>query len=359
MRIAPVIPLFTVVLFLLAGCQETLDLGTLPQQPEGAIDTSYVSLSPSFPGFVGAEDIHVGYDQLIYVADTRANRIVMMNRAGQFMSARTMLHPRAVAQDTRLDLLIGAEVVAVNNDTVAAIIRVHLVSSNPDSAHRLEVARLDTVWLERAKPARRFPGVAVFGDNQYLAVRTGPDNGSFIDPDARVLVFDSKDRFLTPLPALTTRSGSGISDINKPTSIASVPGVKDFVLGQSSEGVSYGALWMRYEKSSDFEGWLPKFDPANPVDRNVDFIRPNRYVLPEAVAVDRVRRDVFVADATLDSVFKFNSRGAFRQESFGFVRSGGVMRRPTGLAYFEKVLYVLDGYRGEILRYRLTSDVPR
>ena len=56
---------------------------------------------------------------------------------------------------------------------------------------------------------------------------------------------------------------------------------------------------------------------------------------------------------------KFNNRGAFRSESFGIVRSGGSLRHPTGLAFFEKVLYVLDGQTGEILRYRLTSDIPR
>ncbi len=35
------------------------------------------------------------------------------------------------------------------------------------------------------------------------------------------------------------------------------------------------------------------------------------------------------------------------------------MRRPTGLAYADKVLYVLDGAQGQILRFRLSTDVPR
>ena len=228
-----------------------------------------------------------------------------------------------------------------------------------DSAHRLEVAPIDTVWSEPARPERRFPGITVFGDNTYLVVRVGPDNSSFVDPDARVLLFDANDRFLTPVPAFNTRAGTGITDINKPTGIASFPGVKDFILTQSSEGVAYGAIWMRYEQSADFDGWLPRFDPANPEQRFVDFIRPNRYELAVSVAIDPARRDVFVADAELDSVVKFNSRGTFKSESFGAVRSAGLMRRPTGLAFFERVLYVLDAERGEILRFRLTTDVPR
>ena len=350
-------------ILLASGCEEKFDLATLPQQPVTTQDTSYVQLSPSFAGFAGAEDIAIGNDQLLYVADTRANRVVMMNRAGQILSTRAILHPISVAQDLKLDLLVGGETVAANGDTMGAIFRLHLVSDSPDSAHRLEVVPLDTVLTEPAHPARRFPGIAVMGDDTWFAARVGPDNSSFINPDSRVLLFSRDDVFITPLPCFTTRVGTGITDINKPSGIAvapgAVPGLRDFILTQSSEGVAYGAIWMRYEKTADFDGWVPKFDPAKPEDANVDFILPYRYAFPQAVAVDRARRDVFIADAELDSVFKYNSRGRLKGESFGFVRTGGAMLRPTGLAHFSKVLYVLDGERGEVFRFQLTTDVPR
>lgn len=301
----------------------------------------------------------IGNDQLLYVADTKANRIVMLNRAGQFLSERRILAPLSLAQDTRLDLLAGGAIVSSSGDTAGALFRIHLVSSSPDSAHRLDVARLETLWVERARTGRRFPGLTVFGDNTYLVVRTGTDNASFIDPDARVLLFDAADRFITPIPALNTRIGSGITDIYQPTAIASFPGVKDFVLTQLSQGVAYGALWLRYEHTLDFDGWLPRFDPAIPENQGVDFIRPNRFLEPSAVAIDKSRRDIFVADAGLDSVFKFTSRGTFKAESFGRRLSGGVLQRPTGLAFFEQVLYVLDSPSGLIFRYRLSTDVPR
>jgi hypothetical protein len=348
-----------VLLLALGGCEEEFDLSTLPEAAEEALDTVYLPLYPFYPGYSGAQDIMIGNDQLLYVADTRANRLVMLNRAGQFISSREILHPLSVAQDTKLDLLVGGEIVVANGDTVGAIFRIRLVSASPDSAHRLEVAPIDTVWTENARPQRRFPGITVFGDNTYLVARTGPDNSSFIDPDGRVLFFDRTDFFITPVPGLTTRVGTGITDINKPTGIASFPGVLDFVLTQSSEGVAYGAIWMRYEKTEDFDGWLPRFDPADPNQRFVDFIRPNRYVLAKSVAIDRSRRDVFIADAELDSVVKFNSRGRFKSESFGFHKSAGLMMRPTGVAHFEKVLYVLDAEAGQILRFRLSTDIPR
>ena len=356
-----------VLLGLISGCEEKPSL--IAEQQDFTRDTSFVQVLPSFSSYVGAEDILLGRDELLYVADTRANRVVMLNRAGQVLSMRTMLHPRSLAQDTRLDLLVGGETVVANGDTVGTIFRVHLVSNSPDSAHRLDVARIDTLWRELARPNRRFPGITVFGDNTYLAVRTAfpfPDNSSFIDPDARVLQFNNHDVFITPVPAFTSGSGSvagGITTIYLPTAIASFPASRDFVLAQTSADstipIQYGALWMRFELSNDFEGWLPKYDPERPEDRGVDFIRTYRYKGPEAVAIDPARLDVFVADAGLDSVFKFNSRGRIKTESFGYARSGRVMTRPTGLAFFEKVLYVLDATSGLILRFRLTTDIPR
>ena len=357
MRFAVKIGLCNIVLVAaFLGCESKFDLSTLPQQGPSTLDTAYVQIFPPFGGFSNPQEVLVGNDQLIYVADS--GRVVMLNLAGAELSSRAMLHPISLAQDSRLDLLVGAEVVAANGDTAGAIFRIHLVSSSPDSAHRLDVARIDTVWKELAKPARRFPGITVLPDNTWLAARNGPDNSSFIDPDARVLLFNDNDAFITPVSAFATRTGSSITDINFPTGITSFPGVKDFILIQSSEGVSYSALWMQYQNNPEFEGWLPRYDPADPTSRLVDFIRPNRYLEPEGVTIDRARRDVFIADASLDSVFKFNSRGTLKVESFGLTKSNGFMKRPTGLGFFNKILYVLDGEQGLLLRFSMTTDIP-
>jgi hypothetical protein len=343
----------------IGGCDSPMDLNSLPQQQSTLQDTAYVQIDPPFGGFNGPEGLLMGRDQLLYIADTRANRIVMLNRAGTELSARSIIHPRCIAQDSRLDLLVGAEIVAVSGDTIGAILRLHLVSLSADSAHHLEVSPIDTVWTEPAHPQRRFPGLTVLPGNSYLAVRSGTDNSSFIDPDARVLQFGADDRFITPLSAFSSGVGTGIVNINMPTSIIAFPGSSDFILTQTSTGVAYGAIWMAYQNNADFIGWLPKFDPANAADRSVDFIRPNRFISAHAAAVDPSRRDVFIADAGQDSVFKFNSRGVFKAESFGRGQTKGQLRRPTGLAFFSSVLYVLDGDLGVIFRYRLSTDVPR
>ena len=115
MRLRAIIAL---ALLLGAGCAERLDLSTLPAEPVVVADTSYVPIFPPYPGYEGAQDIMIGNDQLLYVADTRANRVVMLNRAGQFMSSRTMLHPISLGQTTRLDLLVGGEMVAASGSQI-------------------------------------------------------------------------------------------------------------------------------------------------------------------------------------------------------------------------------------------------
>lgn len=342
------------IVVLRQGCTDRFDLEKLSGARADIIvgDTSYVEIVPPFEGFNFPRAIMISYDQLMYVADTRNNRIVMMNVAGQILGTRQIVQPMAITQDLRLDLLITGLVVESNGDSVAATFRIKLVQSQ----HNLGIAEVDTIWRERSRPLRRFVGIAALPNNEYLVTRQGPDNSSFVDPDSRVLFFDANDRFITPLGDLVTRAGSGITDINKPTGISAFPSSRDFVILQSSEGVAYGAIWMVYQRTNEFEGWLPKFDPAKLDQRFVDFVRPNRYVMPQGVTMDGKRRDVFVADMAQDSVFKFDSRGNFKSESFGFTRSGGRMRRPSGVAFFDKTLYVSDIQTNQIFRFRLSTD---
>lgn len=339
---------------LLAGCEERFPLSLLPDPGSSFVvgDTAYIEITPSFEGFNEPRALLIGNDQLLYVADTRNDRIVMMNLAGQVLAQRAVLRPLCIAQDFRLDLLVGGSVRTAAGDTVGAIFRIKMVAAQ----HSLATARMDTVWREPARPRRRFVGIGVLPDNQYLVARTGPDNSSFVDPDARVLWFNASDAFLTPLSDLVTRAGSGITDINFPTNITTFPNSRDFILTQRSEGIAYGALWMVYQQTPEFEGWQSRFDPARPEHRTVDFIRPNRFVEPIGIAVDGRRRDIFIVDAALDSVIKFDSRGRFRNESFGFVKSGGRLRRPSGIAFFDRTLYVSDVQTNQIYRFRLSTD---
>ena len=343
------------ILVYLSGCTKPYPYGpiqVLEQVKFRTGDTAYLEINPAFGGLNSPSALLIGNDNLMYVADAGNNRIVMMNLAGVVLGERQVLQPTALAQDLRMDLLVGGTIAKSSGDTVGAIFRIHLVQAS----HQFVEAAMDTVWKEDAHPERRFVGIAVMPDNQYLLGRTGPDNSSFIDPDTRILRFSDQDRFITPVTDLATGTGTGITYINRLTGIRAFPNSHDFIALQSAEGVAYGAVWMVYQQSSDFEGWLPKFDPTNLAQGSVDFVRPNRLIFPTGVAMDNTRLDIFIADVSQDSIFKFNSKGVFRHESFGSYATNGRMLRPTGLAFFDKTLYVSDAQANCIFRFKLSSD---
>jgi DNA-binding beta-propeller fold protein YncE len=264
-----------------------------------------------------------------------------------------------LAQDNRLDLLIGAENIdQTTKDTIGIVYRVKLVAAN----HQISSARIDTVWKEASRPRRRFVGIAVTLNDEFLVVRDGPDNTSPVDPDSRVLRFkyskiDSityKDKLITPLGDFQAGAGISITTLNHPTGIATFPRSRDFVLIQTSDGLQYTAVWMIYTITNDFEGWIPKYDPEQVT--GIDFIRPNRFKDARGVAIDRSKQDIFIVDALQDSVVKFNTRGRFKAESYGGKSSGISLNHPTGIAIAENTVYVCDTGNNRIVLFRLSTD---
>jgi hypothetical protein len=329
---------------------------------------------------------------LLYVADRDLDEIQMLDAGGTVLSRRNILHPTCLAQNSKLDLYVGGETIAPNGvDTIGAIFRIYLVRfdtsyvsrrdtviniSTGDTVvtvtrrdtsyfadHQLDRAEMRIVWQEPARPDRRYTGIGVLPGNEYLVTRTGPDNSSFVDPDSRVLLFSKTDLLETPLGDLVTRpsGGTAITDIRSLTGIMIFPSSRDFIVTQSSDGIAYGAIWMVYQSTADFQGWLPKFDPSVEAQRSVDFILPNRYQNATAAAFDRRRREIFIVDALLDSVVKFNRNGQFRTESFGPVKSKSDLlpgiRNPHGVAFSNDcTLYVADTGNKLVRRFRLSTQ---
>lgn len=394
--IIPHIILVAVAALLLAGggCESRFDLTQLPDpgQSVNLGDTNYVEIYPPWGGFESPQAVLVGNDQLLYVADYERNEVAMLDAGGSVLSRRSILHPTCLAQNSKLDLYIGGETIAPNGvDTIGAVFRIYLVrfdtsyisridtvinSSTGDTVitatrrdtsyfanHALDAAEMRVVWQEPARPSRRFTGIGILPGNGYLLARTGPDNSSFVDPDSRVLLFSANDLLETPVGDLVTRpsGGTAITDIRNLTGIMIFPSSRDFILTQMSDGIAYGAIWMTYQVSADFQGWIPRFDPSKPEQRSVDFILANRFQGAVAAAFDRRRREVFIVDALLDSVVKFNRNGQFRSESFGRVKSASDLlpglNNPRGVAFSNDcTLYIADTGNKIIRRFRLSTQ---
>lgn len=368
-----------IILLTYYSCQKPFNIADLPIGTIITVgDTTYIEMD-AYSGFNNPTAICAGYDQFLYIADTDNNRIVQMNQAGIIENTREILHPIAIAQDERLDLLVSGEIYRAEfGDTIGAIFRLRMYNLSRDYPnHNIAKVRIDTVYKEPTRPKRRFKGIGVLIKNQYLLVRDGSDNTSFVDPDSRVLRFQTqtivdtikdlsgnivdlnlrvRDRYITPIGDLATRSGSGVTDILRPTGIAMFPNSNDFVIIQSSVGKTmiYGAIWMIYKNQPDFEGWVPKFTTQS------EFLKPNRFTEPASVAIDRSRLDIFILDSALDSVIIFNRHGLIKAETFGngrLISNGSIpFKNPKGIAHISRTLYIADTGNNIIRRFVLSTD---
>jgi DNA-binding beta-propeller fold protein YncE len=338
----------SVMLLLCQGCTERYPVDQLSTNDVTTTsDTTYLEIYPPFQhGFSNPTAVLFGKDQFLYVADTKNNRVVVMDAAGGYLGEFSVHSPISLGQDYRLDLFVGGTI----KDSVGAIFRIHLQKFQQMTGP----ATIDTIYVEDGEPQRRFVGFAMLPDNKFLTARTGTDNSSIYDPDTRVMYFSNQGNYVTPISDLVTVAGTGIIDINKPTGLLSFPNSYDFILLQKNEGVAYGAIWMTY--SADLESWSPKFNPSNAAQVNVDFIKRNRFVYPTGVAIDNKRNDVFIADVAQDSIFKFNKYGSLRKESFGLYGTGGRLVSPSGITFFDKTLYIADSTKNCIYRYKLSID---
>ncbi len=375
------------VLLATSGCDKKFDLSQLPQtvSVSGIGDTLYYEVQPPWGGFQNPVAVLVGKDNLIYVADNGSNEVIMMDASGKVLNRRSVPSPTSLAQNTTLDLYIGGTALAQNGiDTVGALYKLFLErfdttyvdividsltgtktyvyhDSSTFFSNNMDIAPMRIVRKEAGYPQRRFVGIGILPDNQYLAARVGPDNSSFVDPDTRVLMFTKGDTLITPVPELQTGCGTAINDINQVTGIAVFGGIRDYVLTQSDQCIAYGAIWMTWQITGDFAGWVPKYDPAVAAQQSKDFIQPGRFVAASGVAIDPRRSDVFIVDSYLDSVVKFDRNGNFKKESFGRYRT--VSSNLPGLNHPRSVaistdctLYVADTGNKVIRRFKLAGQ---
>ena len=103
-------------LFLLNCEQDKIPLPVSNTDPVafGANDTNYVELQPIWDhaGFSNPQDIVMGPDGMIFVADEGNDRIVALSKSGEIQTQNglnaieSIAHPRGVSIDSRLNLLI-------------------------------------------------------------------------------------------------------------------------------------------------------------------------------------------------------------------------------------------------------------
>lgn len=351
--------IFSILTLFFYSCAEKFDINDLDSgDGNGNVqgDTVYVQINPAWEGFNKPQDVMVGREPFIYVADTENDRIVLMNLDGQQLGAKSIKRPVAFAQDYRLNLFVCGQFDTLINglmQTYSAVFKLDLVSVS----HQIELAPVKRILprpQDLTQPLREYTGACVFYDNSYLVSRKGPNNSNLIDPDNAVLIFIQKklsdgtykDSLVGRVPLLDP-TGTGIMSANQISSLTSYNS-RTFNLNLTLVGDnSFKFQPLEFISSPDFTGYRIALQPLVS-----DLMQPGVFVKPEGSALDN-SGNIFIADAEKDSVFKFNAYGD-KLLSFGGTEN---FNQPHGVAFFNKTLYVADTGNDRILRFILSTEL--
>ncbi|MBK6915734.1 MAG: hypothetical protein IPH11_19495 [Ignavibacteriales bacterium] len=345
---------------LVYSCGEKFDLNEFnlsDGNPNIGGDTVYIQLNPVWEGFNKPQDIIVGNEPFIYVADTENDRIVMLNLDGRILGTRTIEKPIALAQDFQLNLIVSAKFDTIVNgisQTYNAIYKIDLASVN----HQIEMAPINRLLpkstSDLSNPDREYKGVTVFYDNSFVIARTGPKNSSLSDPDNSLLLFKKqidnngaeRDSLTGRIPGLDPLGG-GIPSAYGISSIKSFSGNTFDLIFTLTGSNAFKAQWLEYIDSREFTGYVSKFT----LSEN-DFMLPNRFSDPEGLTIDAAG-NIYVVDSEKDSIYKFNSFGD-QLLSFG---GQNLFNHPHAAAHFDKTLYIADTENNRIIRFILSTDI--
>ena len=334
------------------------DLGTGEGNGNIVGDTLYVQINPPWEGFNKPQDVMVGREPFIYVADTENDRIVLLNLDGQRLGTKTIKKPVALAQDYRLNLFVCAQFDTTINgltQTYSAVYKLDLVSVNHQIANA-PTKRILPRAQDFAQPLREYTGACVFFDNSYLIARRGPNNSNLIDPDNSILIFvqirldseTTKDSLVGKVPLLDP-SGSGILSANQISSLTSYNS-RNYNINLTLIGDNnFKFQPLEYIASPEFTGYQIALPPLSR-----DLMLPGIFTQPEGSALDN-SGNFFIADAGRDTVYKFNSFGDKLQTIGG--SAGQILNQPHGVAFFNKTVYVADTGSNRILRFILSTEL--
>ncbi|MCI0472452.1 MAG: hypothetical protein L0Y76_02590, partial [Ignavibacteria bacterium] len=164
--------LIFLTLLIASGCGDQLSLDEFPITNNGNVnisDTVYILQSPVWGGFNRPEDVHLGYEPMVYVADTKNNRIVQMDIAGGFIGQLEVLNPRKISQDFNFDLLVIGDSVLATTDTISILYRINTVATGGNISNASKITLLKSTYpTPNSSNLRKFTGVSTFTDNSYI-----------------------------------------------------------------------------------------------------------------------------------------------------------------------------------------------
>ncbi len=389
---------------------------------EGRIDPTleseegYALVQPVWTDFDAPTDVHVGFDEFVYVTD--ANGLHILDLAD--LSPRLSIDlngANAITQDRLLNVYVSARIDTVIESidpnvtwNLPAIFKIkNLNGAGPITyvdtlIFPFDDASLSTSAAQNARLNKgssinyenvQITGLAVLADNTLYVTRRGPSNSTtqVAAPDNTVLEFRRitvdgvttnkmqnvrQIRALNPtIPSL--RSGIGMSAIASfvaPPQRDSFTSDRSFLVAQAdqSKDIAFRVLWI--EAVETIDGLVFQQNAtllAQDTTQADGFLyEPNKFTQPVDIAYSGDDNSfIFVVDAAQHKLFQFQTNGqegvpppagAVDQSrqvlvSFGKLGNGPKeFNQPSGVAYFDRILYVADKGNNRIVRYKLTSD---
>jgi hypothetical protein len=348
-------------LLLIFDCGKKIKLPTsLSEQQEKISDTTYVQISPAWTQangvpFKNPMDVYIGYDTYVYIADTGNDRIVKMNRKGEFMAEYSIKHPINICQDPLLRL---AAVTGNNSIYFKGIFDqkpFHEVYATMDTVVTVTIIRDSTVVIVGVDTiSSSYQAIActpIPADTYFYFTCEQTEHtyhGVYGEKHQRdrIIKFFPKMRDDTLLLIASDTVVEKGGTVN-PTRICSYKSGDFF-------NIIFCQNWDRYFVQR-IEGEYPYSLIYFP---NSDIWSSYYFGLPMDVAVDEFR-NIYVADEGKDKILKFDKNGDFIL-SFGEYGSGyKEFKDPSGIAYYDKTLYIADAGNNRILRFQLSTDIAK
>lgn len=365
-----------VALTLVSGCGDKVALPSDLPKPDPnnpGIDTTYVQVNPVWTGAGGLSfnqphDVVVGYDQYIYICDTKNNRIVKMAVDGTFIESDSAINPVAVTQDRGLDLLmVAGDYVTTRPDTIfpgtdsMRIVEDSTVYGNAVYRKRhFGNGEFEMVW-QAASPywstydplhARWIWHEAEFWG---ITASTETDKLYFLADfwKGRIVRFNSED---LGVPPVVVDSGVAYGKTSYPSDVYFYT-----IAGKNYLAFAQGIGNFGVQVVSPING-IPIFTPSE--DGLPPLVRINSRGYKQ-VAVDEYSNFYVLLEKTDPDLgttrlfYKYDRKGQLLL-SFGTEGSGErQFRSPRGLAYLNGIIYIADTGNNRIVRYQLATDIQQ
>jgi hypothetical protein len=349
------------LLIILSGCGRKVKLPTNPNEPGGGtLDTTYLPVGQAWEeanglAFDHPQDVHLGFDGHIYIADTGNDRIVKLDLSGEFIEQYDGIeNPTSVSQDQLFRLLAtGDNVIYKKGNQDEDLISIYVA---PDFYDTVPIVIMDTVVSDTDTvivPIDTFLVDTSATTYEGIAANPLPLSG-YAEYYACDFTRSEITRFLFYEPSTARNLGPAVP--------------KGWQLGQTYYPLGIFTYltptgfhlvfcqFLYYYSVQLLDG--RDFSPVIPYTARPDIYGQDTFGQAEDVTVDEYG-NIYVVDSEKDSVLKFSKNGA-RILSFGAGGSGGKeFENPEGIAYHNRMVYVADTGNNRILRFAPSTDIPK